>query len=276
MLKHAQDNKYAVPAFNFDNLEMLKGIIMAAQQENSPVIIMATASAINFMGLEYTLAIANTAINNSTVPVVLHLDHCFDSHFIKTKVTTAFGSVMLDWSKYPLKENIEKTKEIVQFASPLGIAVEAEIGHVGGKEDDMNSDTNIYTNIDEAILFRNKTNINALAISVGTQHGQYKAKPILQIDLIKQIANKMPEIPLVLHGASGVDDEQLALAINAGICKVNMGTDLKIAYVQSLKESFKKDPTLFDARIFGQNAIDAVQVVAQRKIIACNANNKAK
>lgn len=276
MLKHAQDNKYAVPAFNFDNLEILKGIILAAEQEHSPVIIMATASAIKFMGLDYTLAIANSAINTATVPVVLHLDHCFDPHFIKTKVTTAFGSVMLDWSKYSLKENIEKTKEIVQFATPLGIAVESEIGHVGGKEDDMNSDTNIYTNIDEAILFRNKTNINALAISVGTQHGEYQGKPVLQIDLIKQIASKMPEIPLVLHGASGVDDEQLALAINAGICKVNMGTDLKIAYAQSLKDSFKNDPKLFDARIFGQTAIEAVAIVARTKIIACFANNKAK
>lgn len=136
MLKHAQDNKYAVPAFSFDNLEILKAIINGAQEENSPVIIMASAS----------------AINKATVPVVLHLNHCFDLQFIKTKVTSYFGSVMLDWSKYSLKESIEKTKEIVQFAAPLGIAFESQIGHLGAKDD-----ANIYTNIDEAVLFINHT-----------------------------------------------------------------------------------------------------------------------
>lgn len=271
MLKHAQDNKYAVPAFSFDNLEILKAIINGAQEENSPVIIMASASAIEFMGLDYTIAIANIAINKATVPVVLHLNHCFDLQFIKTKVTSSFGSVMLDWSKYSLKESIEKTKEIVQFAAPLGIAVESQIGHLGAKDD-----ANIYTNIDEAVLFINHTNINALVISVGTQHGYSKTKPVLQIDLIKQITNKMSEIPLALHGASGVDDKQLALAIAAGICKVNIETDLKMAYAQSLKDSFKKNHELFDTRIFGQTAIDAVQLVVQAKIIACGSKNKAK
>ena len=202
MLKHAQVNKYAIPSFNFDNLEMLKAIINAAENQNAPIILMITPNTIKFMDLQYILAIVNNAIKYAKIPIILQLDHCVDPNFIKTKITSTFSSVMLNYCHHNTKENIEKTKAIVNFAAPLGISVEAEIIY--------NNDINNTSLIEEAIFFRNKTNINGLVFASINSHKQ-DIKQDLNVMLIEELANKNPEIFLVLHDNVTINDQQLTV-----------------------------------------------------------------
>ncbi|AUB31726.1 class II fructose-bisphosphate aldolase [Spiroplasma floricola] len=273
-LLKARNGKYAVPAFNFDNLEMMKGIIEAAEEEKAPVILMVTESAAKYMGLDLVFSFANTAVKNSTVPIVLHWDHGFDINLIKRAVDAGFSSVMLDSSLKPFEENVKETREVVNYSRKKGVEIESEIGHVGGKEDDRNSNSKGYTNIDEAIKFEQLTNVDALAISIGTSHGLFKGEVNLQFDLLKDIANKI-ETPLVLHGSSQVPLEDLKKAIELGITKINIGTDLKIACAQGIQQWFKENDNGFDARKYGRMGIDFVKKEAIKKIRAFNANNKA-
>lgn len=271
MLKHAQFNKYAIPSFNFDNLEMLIAITKAAQQQNAPIIVMITPNIFKFIDLKHVVAIINNTVNQSKVPIFLQLDHCLEPHFIKTKITSDFSSVMLNYGNHPTKENIEKTKEIVQFAAPLGISVESEIIY-NNKKDDLTDDINL---IEQAIFFRNKTNINGLVFATINSH-QQEHKQDLKIDLIKEIANKMPEIFLVLHDNVTINDEQLILAIKAGITKVNISSDLRKVYIESLKQSFKNNLHLSNINVLIENAIMAMQKFAEEKIITLGANNRYK
>lgn len=267
MLRHAQVNKYAIPSFNFDNLEMLKAIINAAENQNAPIILMITPNTIKFMDLQYVLAIVNNAIKYAKIPIILQLDHCVDPHFIKTKITSTFSSVMLNYCHHNIKENIKKTKAIVNFAAPLGISVEAEIIY--------NNDINNTSLIEEAIFFRNKTNINGLVFSSINSHNQ-DIKQDLNVMLIEELANKIPEIFLVLHDNVTINDQQLTLAIKAGITKVNISSDLRKVYINSLKTSFKLNPQLTDITTLIANAITAMQKFAEEKIIILGANNQNK
>ncbi|WP_027063060.1 class II fructose-bisphosphate aldolase [Mesoplasma seiffertii] len=264
-LLKAKAGKYAIPAFNFDNLEMAKGIIAAAEAENFPVILMVTESAAKYIGLEYVYAIGKIAVEQSQVPLIFHWDHGFDIELIKRACDNGFSSVMLDASTKSFKENVKLTNEIVDYAHARGVYVESEIGHVGGKEDDRDSKETSFTDVNEAIEFNKLTGIDALAIAAGTAHGVFKSKPKLQYDLIEEIVNKL-STPIVLHGSSGVPHEDLQKAISLGITKINIGTDLKIAYAEALKTWFVKNPQKFDARQFGSFAIEAVKKVAIEKI----------
>ncbi|QEH61468.1 class II fructose-bisphosphate aldolase [Spiroplasma chinense] len=270
----ARNGKYAVPAFNFDNLEMMKGIIEAAEEQKSPVILMVTESAAKYMGIDNVFAFAMDATEKSNVPIILHWDHGFDIELIKRAIDCGFSSVMLDSSLKPFDENVKETQEIVAYAKAKGVEVESEIGHVGGKEDDRDSKSNGYTDVNEAIEFDKLTQIDALAIAVGTSHGLFKGEIKLQFDLIEEIRSKI-ETPLVLHGSSQVPLEDLQKAIDLGITKINIGTDLKIACAQGLKDWFEKNPSGFDARQYGRNAINFVKEEAIKKIIAFRSNNKA-
>ncbi|AOG60321.1 tagatose 1,6-diphosphate aldolase GatY/KbaY [Spiroplasma helicoides] len=270
----ARNGKYAVPAFNFDNLEMMKGIIEAAEEEKSPVILMVTESAAKYMGLDYVFSFAMTATQNASVPVVLHWDHGFDIELIKRAVDAGFSSVMLDSSLKPLDENVKETLEIVKYARSKGVDVESEIGHVGGKEDDRNSASNGYTDINEALEFEKQTQIDALAIAIGTSHGLFKGEIKLQFDLLKELNEKI-KTPLVLHGSSQVPLEDLQKAISLGITKINIGTDLKIACAQGIKDWFEKNPGGYDARKYGRTGVDFVKVEAKKKIQAFGSNNRA-
>ncbi|QEH61478.1 class II fructose-bisphosphate aldolase [Spiroplasma chinense] len=270
----ARNGKYAVPAFNFDNLEMMKGIIEAAEEQKSPVILMVTESAAKYMGIDNVIAFAMDATEKSNVPIILHWDHGFDIKLIKRAIDCGFSSVMLDSSLKPFDENVKETQEIVAYAKAKGVEVESEIGHVGGKEDDRDSKSNGYTDVNEAIEFDKLTQIDALAIAVGTSHGLFKGEIKLQFDLIEEIRSKI-ETPLVLHGSSQVPLEDLQKAIDLGITKINIGTDLKIACAQGLKDWFEKNPLGFDARQYGRNAINFVKEEAIKKIIAFRSNNKA-
>ncbi|PPE05732.1 class II fructose-bisphosphate aldolase [Williamsoniiplasma lucivorax] len=270
----AKQGKYAIPAFNFDDLEMLKGIIQAAEAEKSPVILMSTESAAKYMGLEYVFAIGKAAVENATVPVILHWDHGFDLDLIKKAVDHGYTSVMLDASKESFADNVKHTQEVVEYAHAKGVQVESEIGHVGGKEDDRVSNNGGYTNVEEAIKFAELTKVDALAIAVGTAHGVYHGTPVLQFDLIKEINAKV-STPLVLHGSSGVPLPDLQKAISLGITKINIGTDLKIANANAFRTWLNENPDGYDARKFGQAGIDAVKAEAIKKIRAFGANNKA-
>ncbi|WP_434337538.1 class II fructose-bisphosphate aldolase [Mycoplasma capricolum] len=273
-LLKARQNHYAIGAFNFDNLEMLKAIVEAAEESNSPIIAMITESAAKYIGKEIVIASANAIISNTKVPIVLHWDHGYDLNLIKWACDNEFSSVMLDASLDDFNTNVNKTLEIVNYARSKNVEVESEIGHVGGKEDDTDSNLDKYTSVDEAIKFVNLTQIDALAIAVGTSHGIFKTAPNLNFDRIKEIRDSI-NTPLVLHGSSGLSDTDLKKAINSGICKINIGTDLKLVYANSLKQWFKENPTSYDARKFGRFAIDQMKKVIKQKLEILGSINKA-
>ncbi|WP_434328486.1 class II fructose-bisphosphate aldolase [Mycoplasma capricolum subsp. capricolum] len=273
-LLKARQNHYAIGAFNFDNLEMLKAIVEAAEESNSPIIAMITESAAKYIGKEIVIASANATISNTKVPIVLHWDHGYDLNLIKWACDNEFSSVMLDASLDDFNTNVNKTLEIVNYAKSKNVEVESEIGHVGGKEDDTDSNIDKYTSVDEAIKFVNLTQIDALAIAVGTSHGIFKTAPNLNFDRIKEIRDSI-NTPLVLHGSSGLSDTDLKKAINSGICKINIGTDLKLVYANSLKQWFKENPTSYDARKFGRFAIDQMKKVIKQKLEILGSINKA-
>ena len=273
-LLKARQNHYAIGAFNFDNLEMLKAIVEAAEESNSPIIAMITESAAKYIGKEIVIASANAIISNTKVPIVLHWDHGYDLNLIKWACDNEFSSVMLDASLDDFNTNVNKTLEIVNYAKSKNVEVESEIGHVGGKEDDTDSNIDKYTSVDEAIKFVNLTQIDALAIAVGTSHGIFKTEPNLNFDRIKEIRDSI-NTPLVLHGSSGLSDTDLKKVINSGICKINIGTDLKLVYANSLKQWFKENPTGYDARKFGRFAIEQMKNVIKQKLEILGSINKA-
>lgn len=253
---------------------MLKAIVEAAEESNSPIIAMITESAAKYIGKEIVIASANAIISNTKVPIVLHWDHGYDLNLIKWACDNEFSSVMLDASLDDFNTNVNKTLEIVNYAKSKNVEVESEIGHVGGKEDDIDSNINKYTSVDEAIKFVNLTQIDALAIAVGTSHGIFKTAPNLNFDRIKEIRDSI-NTPLVLHGSSGLSDTDLKKAINSGICKINIGTDLKLVYANSLKQWFKENPISYDARKFGRFAIDQMKKVIKQKLEILGSINKA-
>ncbi|WFQ94222.1 class II fructose-bisphosphate aldolase [Mycoplasma feriruminatoris] len=273
-LLKARNNGYAIGAFNFDNIEMLKAIVESAEELNSPIIAMVTQSAAKYIGKEIVIASSNAIINNPKVPIVLHWDHGYDIDLIKWACDNNFSSVMLDASLDDFNTNVNKTIEIVKYARSKNVEVESEIGHVGGKEDDMDSNINRYTSVDDAIKFNELTKVDALAIAIGTSHGVFKSSPNLNFDRIKQIRNAI-NTPLVLHGSSGLCENDLKKAIKAGICKINIGTDLKLAYANSLKQWFKDNPNDYDARKFNRFAIDEMKKVIKDKLEIIGSINKA-
>ena len=273
-LQLAKANGYAVPAFNFDNLEMLKAIIESAEEAKAPVIVMASEGAIKYMGVEFTLAIGKAARDSANVPVVFHLDHGTDLDVTKAFIKGGVDSVMLDWSLKTIAENIAGTKKVVQWARAHGVEVESEIGHVGGKEDDRDSKVNHFTSLAEAQTFTHAVDIDALAIAVGSQHGIYKTAAKLQFDRISEISNAL-DVPLVLHGSSGISYNDVQQAIRCGISKVNIGTDIKIANAQAVREWLNTNPSKYDARKFGRTAINAMKIILHEKIRMCLAEHKA-
>lgn len=273
-LQKAKKNKYAIPAFNFDNLEMLKAIIKAAELENAPIIIMATEGAVNYIGENYVTAIGKQAMMNAKIPVILHWDHGQTFYQAKQLIHDGFTSVMLDVSKEEKWFNIEQTKKLVAHAHQRGVCVESEIGHVGGKEDLLDSDFNFLTKVEDAVEFVKATNVDALAISVGSTHGIYKSKPNLNFKLISEIASKV-SVPLVLHGGSGIPDQDLVKAIEHGISKINIGTDLKIINRKCIEDYFVKHPKEYDHKKMGTFIIDSIIEFVRRKIRVCGATNQA-
>ncbi len=272
-LSLAQMNGYAVPAFNFDNLIMLKAIIAAAEAAQSPVILMVSEKSIHYLGKEYALNIAKTARQLATVPVVVHLDHATDLALAQYFIENGADSIMLDYSNKPLADNIAGTQKITKIAHAYNVMVEGEIGHVGGKEGELESQKSNFTSPQEAKVFVDETKVDALAIAVGSSHGFYKGKIELQYALIEKIRNSV-STPLVLHGSSGIPDKDLIAAIKGGITKINIGTEIKTVNAKALRAWFKDNPTGYDSRKFGACAMEAMKKVVLEKIKICGSFNR--
>jgi tagatose 1,6-diphosphate aldolase GatY/KbaY len=275
LLLNAQRNNYAVPAFNIHNLETTKVVIEAASELNSPVILAATPGTIRFSGIEYLINIMNTAAASTDIPIDFHLDHHEDINDIKKAIKLGCKSVMIDASALPYEENIAKVKEVVNFANRYDVSVEAELGKLVGQEDDItvSERDSQLTNPDLAVDFVKRTNIDSLAIAIGTAHGLYKKEPKLDYNRLKNI-NKLIKVPLVLHGASGLPDESVQKSIKLGITKVNIATELKIAFSDGVKEYFQNNPEANDPRKYLTPGKDKMKEVVRHKIMLCGSNDK--
>lgn len=275
MLQKAREGKYAIGAFNVENMEMVMAVLAAAEAKNSPVIMQTTPGTIKYAGVDYYYANVAAAAKRSSVPVVMHLDHGDSFQRAMAAYRAGYTSIMIDGSKLPFEENIDLTKRVVDACHPGDVYVEGELGKVGGKEDDLEGDDdNPYTDPEEAKIFVEKTGVDYLAIGVGTAHGVYKGIPKVNTDLIATI-HDMVEVPLVLHGTSGVPDEQVITAVKNGICKVNYATDLRIAFTRGAKEFMAEHPEAFDPKKYSKHGMAEVQKYVEQKIEVCGSVGKA-
>ncbi len=249
ILLDAQKRGYAVGAFNVNNMEIIQAIIEAAEETNSPVILQASQGGIKYAGVEYIAELGKLAARTAKVPVAVHLDHGTDFDQVMLCIRHGFSSVMIDGSRFPLDENIEFTKKVTEIAHAVGVSVEAELGKIGGTEDHITVDEKDATFTDpmEAKKFVEETGVDFLAIAVGTAHGVYKGEPKLDFDRISEIRNTI-DVPLVLHGSSGVPYEALKKAISLGICKINIDTDVRIAFANGVKDFVAANPDEIDPR----------------------------
>ncbi|WP_194435390.1 tagatose-bisphosphate aldolase subunit GatY [Vibrio fluminensis] len=275
LLKQARKGGYAIPAFNFHNLETVQVILDTAKQLESPVILAGTPGTYKYGGSRELVHMVNAAAHARGMQVVLHLDHHHDMEDIKQKVKLGIRSAMIDGSALALDENIAITREAVQFCHAYGCSVEAEIGQLVGQEDDLIVDSvqDPYTDPDDALKLVELTNVDSLAIAIGTAHGMYKEEPKLDFDRLAKIAS-MVDIPLVLHGASGVCSADVQRCIDLGISKVNVATELKIAFAEELKEAFRKAPDANDPRFYNELPKAAMAKVVQEKILMCRSEGK--
>ena len=276
LLLDAQKNRYAVGAFNVNNMEIVQAIISAAEELNSPVVLQASQGGLGYAGVEYIASLGKLAGRNANVPVALHLDHGTDFKQIVQCIRHGFTSVMIDASKYPLEENIAYTKKVVEIAHAAGVTVEAELGKISGTEDDISVDERdaTFTDPDEARYFVDETDVDYLAIAVGTAHGVYKGEPKLDYDRIKAIRQKV-DAPLVLHGSSGVPAESLKKAIPLGICKINIDTDIRATFAQAVKEYLEDNPDQIDPRKILGPATEAMKRTIMDKMKIFGSNNRA-
>ena len=276
ILLNAQRENYAVPAFNIHNLETVQAVVEVAAQLRSPVIIAGTPSTINYAGGEYLVAIVETAAKKYDIPIALHLDHFEDVEEIKKYLDMGFSSAMIDASRECFEENIKIVKKVVDYAHLSDLVVEAELGKLGGIEDDLTVDAkdSMYTNPSAANQFVERTGIDSLAVAIGTAHGLYKGKPKLDFDRLVEIREKV-SIPLVLHGASDVPEDLVRKAIRLGICKVNIATDLKIPFANAVKKYFSENPEANDPRKYMTPGKNAMKEIVRNKIKMCGSENKA-
>ncbi|TKI04086.1 tagatose-bisphosphate aldolase subunit GatY [Martelella alba] len=276
LLRHAQKNGYAVPAFNIHNLETVQVVLTAAKEMSSPVILAGTPGTYQYAGTAQLIAIVESLAAELHLQVVLHLDHHHEQADIRAKVESGIRSAMIDGSALPLEENIAITREVAALCHHYGCSVEAEIGQLVGREDDMVIDvaTDPYTRPDHAKRLVEQTGIDSLAVAIGTAHGLYCSAPKLDFERLRDIA-RITDIPLVLHGASGLADEDVRQCIELGICKVNVATDLKYAYADALKAYFIDHPKTTDPREYNTLAKEAMRNVVRKKILTCGSAGKA-
>jgi ketose-bisphosphate aldolase len=274
MLLNARIQGFAVGAFNAENMEMCQAIAMAAQETRSPVIIQTTpgtlkhANAFTFQGMVKAIA------SESMVPIALHLDHGESLEAAMTAISAGYTSIMIDGSKLPFEDNMAVTKKVVEACSPVKIPVEGELGTVGGKEDGFESKGGGYTDPQEAKRFAKETKVSSLAVGVGTAHGFYKETPVLKISLIAEIKS-LVDVPLVLHGASGLSDDTVRECIRAGISKVNFATELRAAFTKAVRDKLAEDPKLFDPKALGKAGREAVKALAMEKMRVLGSVGKA-
>jgi len=266
LLLDAQRNHYAVGAFNIENMEMVQAVIEAAEELSAPVILQTTPSTVRYAGLDMYYAMAAARAAKSNVPVAIHLDHGESFEMAAQAVRAGYTSVMIDGSHELYEDNITLTGRVVDIAKPNDIPVEAELGKVGGKEDDLDGGDGGYTDPQEAKEFVERTGISSLAVAIGTAHGVYSGVPKLDIERLKLI-RKAVDIPLVLHGASGLTDESVIECISHGICKVNFATELRIAYSEGVKKLLADKPDTYDPKAYGKSGRLNVKELVKNRII---------
>ena len=271
MLKKARAGGYAVGAFNAENMEMVQAILAAAEAENAPVIIQTTPGTLKYARPECFGGLVSRLARNAKVPAALHLDHGNSYELAEKCAEEGYTSLMIDGSKLPYEDNIELTCRVVAMAGNL--PVEAELGTVGGKEDGMEAAPQ-YTDPDEAADFANRTGISSFAVAIGTAHGVYKGEPKLDLDRLSAVRERL-EIPLVLHGTSGVPEDQVRECIRRGICKVNYATDLRIAFTTGVKQAITAQPEAFDPKKYLAEGRRAVQQRVQELIRLLGSSGKA-
>lgn len=291
MFKLAYEGKFAVGAFNVNNMEIVQGIIAAAKEENAPVILQASAGARKYANSIYLKKLVEAAIEESELPIALHLDHGDSFEVCKQCIDDGFSSVMIDGSHLPFDENIALVKKVVDYAHERGVVVEAELGKLAGVEDEVNvsAEDATYTDPAQAVEFVERTGVDSLAIAIGTSHGAYKFKGDAKLDFarLEKITNLLPNFPLVLHGASsvpqeyvemcnefggnipgakGVPEEMLREAAKYGVCKINVDTDLRLALTSAVRKVLAENPAEFDPRKYLAPGRAAIQKIVQHKI----------
>lgn len=273
MLLDAQKGGYAVGAYNVENMEMVKAVITAAEEMKAPVMLQTTPSTVKYGSLETFAAIITAEAKKASVPVALHLDHGSSFELAVRAIKEGYTSIMIDGSHETFEGNIEVTKKVVEVAKANGIPVEAELGKVGGKEDDLEAEADTNTDPLEAKEFVERTGISSLAVAIGTAHGFYNGIPVLDKERLSEI-KKVVSIPLVLHGASGLSDEEVKECVRRGICKVNFATELRAAYTDGIKELLKDKPDTFDPKSLGKAGMERVTDLVKSRILVCGSDNK--
>ena len=271
MLEDAQKRGYAVGAFNVENMEMVKAVIAAAQELKAPVMLQTTPSTVKYAGLSMYAAMAAAEAEKASVPVCIHLDHGSSFELAVQAIKAGYTSVMINGSKEPFEENVAVSKRVADVAKACGIPVEAELGKVGGKEDDLEAEADTNTDPMEAKEFVERTGITSLAVAIGTAHGFYVGTPVLDKERLSEI-RKVVDIPLVLHGASGLSDEDVSDCVKRGICKVNFATELRAAYTAAVKKLLEEKPETFDPKALGKVGMAAVTelVKGRMKVLGCD------
>lgn len=275
LLLDAQKGGYAVGAFNVENMEMVQAVVAAAEELRSPVIMQTTPSTVKYANLNYFYENVKVAAQESSVPVVIHLDHGNSSELAMQAYRTGYTSIMIDGSHEGFEDNIALTSAVVKACHPGEVPIEAELGKVGGKEDDLDGgEGDPYTNPQEAAEFVERTGIDSLAVAIGTAHGVYKGVPKLDFSRLSEI-RKAVSIPLVLHGTSGVPDEDVAECIKRGICKVNYATDLRIAFTKGINQVLKENPDTIDPKKYNAKGREEVRKYVMHKMKICQSIAKA-
>ena len=276
ILQDAHKRGYAVGAFNVVNMEMLQGVIEAAEAEKSPVLVQTTEGALKYAGMEYLSTMIRFAAERASVPVAFHLDHGTTYETAMQCIRNGWTSVMIDGSHYPFEENVSLTSEVIRAAHACGVSVEAELGRLGGIEDNIKVDEKdaMYTDPEEAREFVKRTEVDYLAIAIGTAHGKYKGVPKLDFDRLTVIKKDL-DMPIVLHGASGVAEEDITKAISLGVNKINIDTDLRVAYTDKVRGVLDADSEVFDLRKIIAPARENVKSVVAAKLRLFGASGRA-
>ncbi len=278
MLKVAQENKFAVPAFNIGSGQILKAVVQSANEKNAPVILAIHPDELNFLEDSFVASCIEEA-NKSKVPMVIHLDHGANKDQILRAIRCGFTSVMIDGSHLPYQENVAISKEVVEIAKGLNVSVEGELGTIGttGTSGEGGSDEIIYTDPQLARDFVEKTGVDTLAIAIGTAHGIYPKgfKPELKLDLLKEI-REVVDVPLVLHGGSSNPDEEIAQAVKLGVCKINISSDVKSAYYNKCREILKQNPSLYEPNAIYPTCIESARKVIEFKMNLFNDIDKSQ
>ena len=267
LLLDAQKNGYAVGAFNTNNLEITHAIIRAAEAKKAPILIQISAGALKYAGVEFLPMIVAKAARLASVPVAIHLDHGPDFATVMKSLRAGFTSIMRDASKLPYEENVAEVRKVVEACHVLDIPVEAEIGKIGGAEEHVvvSEREATMSDPDECVRFVEDAGFDFLAVAIGNAHGFYKGVPKLDFGRLETIAAKV-SVPLVLHGASGIPDDQITMAVERGICKINIDTEIRNAFIRTIQKFVAENPDQIDPRKVFKPGIAAMQAVVERKI----------